>query len=429
MSRLRWRLAEDIPIDSDLLVRLTVALGAGLLIGAERERRKLKESTPSTAGIRTFAVASLAGALSLQLGGAALLAVATGVAGVLAALGYWRTRADQDPGLTTEITLIVTLLVGGLAMREPQLAAMVGVAVAILLAGRSRLHHFVGSVLTEEELEAALVLGAATLVVLPLLPDRTLGPFGAINPRKIWMLVILVLAIGAAGHVAMRALGARFGLPVAGLASGFVSSTATIGAMGARAAKASDVLPAAVAGAVLSTVATVVQMVVVVAATSLPTLQALALPLAVAGVAAAAYGAVFTIAGLRHASEDEADPGAAISLKAALTFGAILAAVLVASAALRAWFGEAGSIAAAALAGLADTHAAAISVAALVASGAMAPQDAVLPILAGFSSNTLSKVVFAATAGGRAFALRVVPGLLLVVLGLWLGALPALMAS
>ncbi|TAJ70392.1 MAG: DUF4010 domain-containing protein [Phenylobacterium sp.] len=416
-------------MDTDLLLKLGVALGVGLLIGAERERRKLAKAGSGAAGIRTFTVASLAGALSTILGGVAMLAVATGVVGALVALGYWRTRGDRDPGLTTEIALVVTTLIGALAVSQPQLAAMVGVGVAILLAGRNRLHHFVSDVLTEEELEAALILGAATLVVLPLLPDRGLGPFEAINPQTVWKLVILVLAIGAAGHVAVRALGARFGLAVAGLASGFVSSTATIGTMGARTKATPAVMSAAVAGAVLSSVATIVQMSLVIGATSLPTLQAMTLPLACAGAAAAAYGIAFTVIGFRHTSPEEADPGKAVSLVAALTFGAILAAVMLASAALRAWFGEAGSIAAAALAGLADAHAAGISVAAMVASGAMPPEAAVLPILAGLSTNTASKIVFAVTAGGRGFALRVVPGLLLVVAAAWLGAIPALLPA
>ena len=142
-------------------------------------------------------------------------------------------------------------------MRQPALAAGVAVVVAILLAARTPLHHFVRSVLTESEVKDALIFAGATLVVLPLLPDRPLGPYGALNPHTIWIIVILVMAISAAGYVAVRMLGARFGLPIAGLASGFISSTATIGAMGARAAKAPDVLAAAVAGAVLSTVATI----------------------------------------------------------------------------------------------------------------------------------------------------------------------------
>ncbi len=400
----------------------------GLLVGAERERRKRAKPDPTAAGIRTFTVAALAGALSLALGGAAMLAAVTVVVGAFVGLSYWRTRKDPDPGLTTEIALVVTTLIGALAVRDPQMAAAVGVALALLLAGRSRLHHFVSDVLTADELEAALVLGAATLVVLPLLPAGAVGPFQAINLRTTWTVVILVLAIGAAGHVAVRALGARYGLPVAGLASGFVSSTATIGAMGARAAGAPELMPAASAGAVLSTVATIIQMALVIAATSLPTLAQMVVPLICAGATAVAYGAVFTLAGLRHAAPEQADPGKAIALSSALTFGAILAAVMLASAALRHWFGDAGSIVAAALAGLADAHAAAISVGSLVAGGAMPPGAAVLPILAGLSANTASKIVLAATTGGRGFALRVIPGLVLVVAAAWLGAIPALLA-
>lgn len=399
----------------------------GLLVGAERERRKHAKPDPAAAGIRTFTVAALAGALSLALGGAVMLAAITVVVGAFVGLSYWRTRKDPDPGLTTEIALVVTTLIGALAVRDPQMAAAAGVALALLLAGRSRLHHFVSDVLTADELEAALVLGAATLVVLPLLPAGSVGPFQAINLRTTWTLVILVLAIGAAGHVAVRALGARYGLPVAGLASGFVSSTATIGAMGARATGAPELMPAASAGAVLSTVATIIQMALVIAATSLPTLAQMAVPLVCAGATAVAYGAVFTLAGLRQAAPEQADPGKAIALSSALTFGAILAAVMLASAALRHWFGDAGSIVAAALAGLADAHAAAISMASLVASGAMPPQAAVLPILAGLSANTASKIVLAATTGGRGFALRVIPGLVLVVAAAWLGAIPALL--
>src|SRR5262249_53454347 len=118
-----------------------------------------------------------------------------------------------------------------------------------------------------------------------------------------------------------------------------------------------------------------------------------------------------------------AEPGRAFSLATALKFALILAAILVASAALREWFGETGVILAAAVAGLADAHAAAISVAALVAAGKMTAADAVIPILAGLSTNTISKMVFAGTSGGRAFALRVIPGLALVALAAWGGAM------
>ncbi len=292
---------------------------------------------------------------------------------------------------------------------------------AVLLAAKSRLHRFVGRSLTEAELHDALIFAAATLVVLPLLPDRAMGPYGAFNPRTIWIVVILVMAISAAGYVAVRVLGARFGLPLAGLAAGFISSTATIGAMGGRAARQGDVLAGAVAGAVLSTVATIIQMALVLGTTSMAALAALAAPLLCAGVAAVIYGAVFTLLALRQTAEPDVQRGHAFSLRTAFVFAATLSVVLVACAALQDQFGENGVIAAAALAGFADTHAAAISVAALVASGKLGASDALLPVLAGLSTNTLSKIILAASSGGWAYALRVIPGLLVVAAAAWAG--------
>ena len=418
-------MTEIMSILDPVILNLAVALGIGLLIGAERERRKSEGPSRSPAGIRTFAVTSLAGAISVMVGDEIMLGVTTAGVIALTSVAYWRGR-DDDPGLTTEIALILTALLGGLSMRQPALAAGVGVTVAVLLAARTPLHYFVRSLLSEGEVNDALIFASATLVVLPLFPDRPLGPYGALNPHTIWIVVILVMAIGAAGYISVRVLGARFGLPLAGLASGFISSIATIGAMGARARKAPDALAAAVAGAVLSTVATVVQMTAVLAVTSISTLRMLSGPLICAGVAAAAYGAVFTIQVLRQKTEDEPRSGRAFSLLTALGFALTLSCILVASAALREWFGETGVIAVAAVAGFVDTHSAAISIASLVASGKMNPADAVIPILAGLSTNTIGKMIFAWTSGGHPFAARVMPGLILVALAAWGGTLAML---
>jgi uncharacterized membrane protein (DUF4010 family) len=357
-----------------------------------------------------------------------LLAILTAGVVILTAVAYWRGH-DVDPGLTTEIALFLTALLGGLSMQQPTLAAGLGVIVAVLLAARSRIHHFVRSVLTEDELNDALVFAGATLVILPLVPDRPMGPFGAINPHSIWILVILVMAISGTGYIAVRLLGIKFGLPISGLASGFISSTATIGAMGARAAKATDVLAAAVAGAVLSTIATIVQLALVLAATNIATFQALSVPLICAGLVAVVYGIVFTVWALQRKTASEAQGGRAFSLSTALAFGLTLCSILVASAALREWFGETGIIVAAALAGFIDTHSAAISAASLVASGKMSATDAVFPILAGFSTNTISKMMLAGISGGISFALRVIPGLIVVVLAAWAGALSILISG
>src|SRR5262249_26097739 len=133
-------------VHDPLVLSFAVALGIGLLIGTERERRKGEGPERAPAGLRTFALTSLAGALSFISGGVPLLAVATGGIFVLAALAYWRGEAS-DPGLTTEIALVSTVLLGGLAITQPGLAAGIAVVVASLLNARSVLHSFVRRVL------------------------------------------------------------------------------------------------------------------------------------------------------------------------------------------------------------------------------------------------------------------------------------------
>jgi uncharacterized membrane protein (DUF4010 family) len=409
-----------IPVDEQSWYRLGIALGIGLLIGIERERRKGRGSARIEAGLRTFAVVALLGAVTVLLGGELLLAVAICGVAVLAAIGYHRGR-KEDPGMTTEIALLLTLLLGALAMHEPPLAAALGAGVAILLAARSRLHHFARRVLTEREFNDALVLAAATLVVLPLIPDRHIGLFEAINPRTTWTIVVLMLGIGAAGHIALRALGPRFGLAIVGFASGFVSSAATIGSMGTRARNHPELLRAAASGAVLSTVATVVQMAAVLAATSLDMLRALALPLTGFGLVAVCYGALFMFRNPALPSSAEQDPGRAFSFSTALLFALSITAVVFASAAIVWWLGAGGLIPAAAVTGFADAHSTAISVGSLVAAEKINVVEGTLPILLGLTTNTVTKVVIAIVNGGSRYAMQVVPGLLLTIGAAWLG--------
>ena len=123
------------PVIDPIILNLAVALGIGLLIGSERERRKGSGPSRSPAGIRTFAVTSLAGAISLLAGGQTLLSIATsGVVVVLVAVAYWRWH-EEDPGLP-EVALTVAVLPGGLSMQRPALAGGLGVVVLVLLAAR-----------------------------------------------------------------------------------------------------------------------------------------------------------------------------------------------------------------------------------------------------------------------------------------------------
>ena len=409
----------------DIVTSLAIASGIGLLIGAERERRKGRGPMRSPAGIRTFTVVSLLGATSMLLDSMLLLATLAIVVSLLLAVAYFKQIQD-DPGLTTEIALILTLLLGALAVRQVQLAAALGVALAIVLAARGGLHRFVRVTLSQQEWVNALILGAAIFILWPLMPDRTIDPFAVLNPHTIWRFTVLMLLVGALGHIAQRSFGPRIGLPLTGLLSGFVSSIATIGAMGARARQAPEQIQAATTGAVLSTVATMLQLGMVLGVTHRPTFMALILPLACGVVAALAYAVSTLFWSARSAAATPLPQiGSPFDIKSAVLLSLMISAILLASGILSDWFGNNGIVLASFAGGFADAHSAAASAASFAAQGKIGSHAAGLAILLGFTSNTVSKCIIAMTNGNRQFAFRVVPGLLLVALAMWAGLVMA----
>jgi uncharacterized membrane protein (DUF4010 family) len=410
---------EHMLIDNVPWLNLAVSLGIGLLVGAERERSKGIDPDRALAGIRTFTIASMLGAVSTVVN-FWLLVVSVICVTVFAAIAYV-VRVDKHPGLTTEITLVFTVILGGLAMTAPSLAASLAVTAAILLSAKEPIHGFVRGAVTKDELNDFLILAAATLIVLPLVPNEFVGPFSAINPRNLWLIVILVMFISALGHLALRLLGGRIGLPIVGLVSGFISSIATIGAMGERAKEMPTLMGSAVAGALLSSLSTILQLTLLLAAIHRPTLQALAAPLIFGGVSVAIYGLVVTLSSFHKNGAEITKPSRSFSVKTALILAAVIAVVLITSAALKAWFGQAGLVVASAVAGLADVHASTISVASLAAAGKLSAANAVIPILVAFSVNALSKAVAAVVSGGKEFAFQVIPGLMIQVSATWLG--------
>lgn len=391
---------------------LVAALGIGLLIGLEREQRR--EDDPNLpAGFRSFALIALAGAVA-QLLGSVALAVSGAFVGLAAAAAFWRS-SPGDPGVTTEVAMLVTWLLGVLAGTEPALAAGLGVTVAVILAGKGRMHDFAQRVLTKQELRDLLLLAASALIVLPLLPDDAPDPWGALNLRKLGTVVVLVMAINAAGYVALRAFGSRIGLAITGFTGGFVSSTATIGSMGSRAKQSPKLRAQCVAAALMSNVATIVLLAIIVGALSLSLLRALAPGLAAGGLAAIVFAIVASWKSFRHATDDaDALPARAFHLRDALVFALVVGVVLLVSAWLNAQYGPRVFELGLAAAGLADTHAPAASAAQLVAAQRIDLETATLGVLAAFSANSLSKIVVATIAGGPGFALRLAPGIVAI---------------
>lgn len=396
------------------VTQFVVAVGIGLLIGIERERNKGEGPARGAAGVRTFMLLALAGALAAWVGDIGVL-VAGGFVSLLVWASYRRSQ-ETDPGLTTEVAMLVTFFLGLLATRSTGLAAGLGVLVATVLASKSRLHHLIREALTEQEMHDLLLLMAAAFVVLPLLPNEAMDPWGALNPRRLWVLVVAVMTVSAAGYLALRAFGSRLGLLLAGLGGGFVSSIATIAAMADR-AKASPAYSGSFAGAAMaSNVGTIVQLAVVLGTLSPAVLRAAAWPLVASGAVALVAAAA---SGLR--AEQFPDGRQDIAGKRpfeplrVLGFVAIVAAVTLAASVARHNLGESSLPWVLAASGLIDVHAAAASAAQLVASGHVRTELALWAILAALASNSLVKCLVALRGGGI-YARRTIPGFVLMVL-------------
>ncbi|NDE25592.1 MAG: DUF4010 domain-containing protein, partial [Betaproteobacteria bacterium] len=173
----------------------------------------------------------------------------------------------------------MTVLLGGLAISSSPLAAALGVVVAGLLFLKKPLRKFSQELISEQELEDALILFAAALIVLPLLPQEAIDPWGALKPFGIWKVVVIIMCTGMLGHLAIRLTGLNYGLPIAGFLSGFISSTAAIMDLGRKSKDDPKLTSIACASALLSTMASLILFALVLGASSLELLKSVALPL------------------------------------------------------------------------------------------------------------------------------------------------------
>lgn len=399
---------------------LMVALGCGLLIGLERERRKGQGDDRRAAGIRSFSVTALIGALAQAVGDGLLVAVGGALIVALVGVSYFKSRS-RDPGVTTELALFATYLVGVQAIISPATAAACAAGLAALLAARGRLHRFATELLSERELHDGLLLAALGLVVLPLIPSVPLAWLGGINPRPLVGMVLVILVLQAMGHVALRLLGPGGGVAAAGFFGGFVSSTATIATLGSTARQRPGWSGLAAGGAALSTVATWVQVMVLATALS-PTAARVLAPVAGAGLA----GALLSSTVLLWLARDQADgkkpparQAGALSLPTALLIAVLLTVVTLAVTTAQRHFGSAGVLSGAAFAGLVDAHSPVASLSALFAAGSLTARDLVLGVLLAVSANSATRLFTAFVSGGAGYGTRLAAVLLVGLAGAW----------
>jgi uncharacterized membrane protein (DUF4010 family) len=409
--------------------RLALSLLLGLLLGVERERRKRERGHDTIAGLRTFGLVGFLGGLASYLAVPYTVVAGAIAVGALALAGYvLDPDRARDKGLTTEVALLLTYVLGALALSRPDVAGVAAIVVTTLLAFRSRLHHFVQNALREQELHDGLLLLVFAFVALPLAPNVDMGPYQAINPQSLARLMLLVTLLGSAGYVGHRIFGARAGMVASGFASGFVSSSATIAALGLRARQDPSTARAAAAGGVASSIATIVQYGAIVAAIDLTLLRRLALPLGLALLAAATTAAVLARAARADGEKADAPAGRPFQVLPALLVGGGSALIAVLSAALSDSIGDAGIVLVSGTSGFIDAHATTGSIATLHLGGRVDDRVAVLALTVALSTNTLTKVAMATLSGSRTYAVRIAVGVIVIAAMAWAGVLLTEMA-
>ncbi|MFA7506419.1 MAG: DUF4010 domain-containing protein [Burkholderiaceae bacterium] len=395
--------ADDLP-----LLSLTTALGAGLLIGLVYERRKQDDPTLA-AGLRTHTLAALLGAIALWIGTPAFIVVLL-LVGSFAALTYLHTGVD-DTGLTAEIALLGSCLLGGLAIREPAAAGALAVLVAILIQAKARLHYFSRELVSDREVNDGLVLLAFALIGLPLLPDEPVGPYGALNLATVWKLVVLVMGIGALGHVALRVVGARWGLLLSGFFAGYVSSTAATAGFGQRAKTEPEQLNSAIGATMLANLASLSLFVPILLAVAPTLLPEVALVLLASGVVLV----IGALLGMHRSGRDRLPPHGSESrmfrIGQAIGFAVLIAGVLVVSHVAGHWLGPNAALATAFLTALAELQAATATVATLFRDGTIDEALARWAVVGLIAASAAAKTGVAFASGGHRFGLRVGLGL------------------
>jgi uncharacterized membrane protein (DUF4010 family) len=316
-------------------------------------------------------------------------------------IGFFRYREmahDGTFGATTVIAALVAYALGALAVvGEPAVAAAAAVAATALLALKTALHAWLRR-LTWEELRSGIVLLAMTLILLPLLPNRGMGPFSAINPYELWLMTILIAAVSSAGYVAMKWIGGQHGVVLSAIAGGLASSTAVTLSFSRLAREHPERAGALVAGTLLAGTTMMARILLVAGAINIGMLRWLALPIAFAalGTAALAFWHL-------RASTDNADAPLALSapfeLGSVLKFGAFLALVMVAAKIVTEWAGGSGAFALAALSGIADVDAITLTMSRL-GGRELALETAAAAILLAAAVNTLVKAGLGWFAGG-----------------------------
>ena len=405
----------------DLFQRLGIALGLGLIVGLQRER-----SGSPLGGFRTFPLATLFGSVSglaAMRFGAWPIAAGMVVVAALLIMGNLEHH-ERDAGLTTEVSMLLMYMVGALVMFGPvSVAVILGGTVAVLLHFKPEMHS-IARRLEDPDFRAIMQFVLITLVILPILPNETYGPYKVLNPFKIWLMVVLIVGISLGGYIVYKFFGEKVGTLAGGILGGLISSTATAVSFARRTSKAPEA--SAVAALVIMVASTIVfaRVLILIGASAPEFLGAAAGPIGTVAVGLAVLCVVLWGWSGREAAQmpEQGNPS---ELKAALIFAGLYALVLLAVAWAKETFGTRGVYAVAILSGLTDMDAITLSLSDMVHRKQIDATSGWRLILVAAMSNLVFKAGTVAMLGSKrlfgriAILFGIALGLSLAVILLW----------
>ncbi len=407
---------------------LATAIAVGLLIGLEREQSRPEGDEGKTllGGIRTYPIFALVGGLATILAPESTWIPLVALAGVvvLVAISY----ADSvhkygQHGVATEVSVIATFLLGATATShviEPVadrllLVAMVGVGLTFLLSSKRWFHATIAKV-SREDFYATVKFLIVTVIVLPLLPDRDVGPVNAINPFQLGLMVVMIAALSFIGYVATRWLGARRGLLLGAALGGLVSSTAVTLSFARRAKRDPALVPIAAGAIGVASLIMVIRVAVLIAVVDRGLLVVMGPALVGMAIGAGVGSLLVFRRGATAGAYETVDLKNPFELSSAIKVGLMFGAVTLTTKAASIYFGNRGLYLAAGLAGTTDVDAITLSTARLAGTG-LAMTAATLAILIAIGVNTVVKTGFAFVVGTGALGRRVALIGALIVLG------------
>ncbi|WP_371322571.1 MgtC/SapB family protein [Dechloromonas sp. ZY10] len=408
------------------VLAFSTALGIGLLIGMERERRP-----DAAAGLRTFALVSMLGCLFAMLGeraggGPWMLAVGLLViAGAMIASNFSTQQEEQYRGFTSEAAIVVTYGLGAAVWYGySTLAVMLAIATTVLLYFKAELKH-ISERTTPKDINSILQFGVLSMVILPILPNEDFGPYEAFNPRQVWWMVVLISGLALAGYLALRIIGARHGAAVLGIFGGLASSTATTMMFSRHASEHRHLVRMAAIVILIANVMVMIRLWLVAGVVAPQLAGKIATVFAcgiVPGVLMALYGWKILAEAGELPMPEVKNP---TELKTAISFGLLYAGVLLASAWLQEIAGNSGVYIVALASGLTDADASVLSTLRMFNLEKIAGGEAVIAVTLALIANLIFKIGLVISIGGSALARHALPGLLAIGAGMGLGLLLA----